>query len=269
MMRTHYDSIYLSPHLDDAALSCGGQIFEQTAVGQSVLVVTITAGDPPPRPLSAFAQSLHTRWELAADVVAARRAEDALACQLLGADFAHWTIPDCVYRTMADAAQPLYPTWPDVIGAIHPAETALIDQLAAQMAHFPAESQVYAPLAVGNHVDHQVTRAAAERCFGPRLIYYEDYPYVLNEAAFTAVIPPGASQWQAQIIPLSGAAVAAKIRAISAFASQFSTFFTDEADLVQKIEQFTASVGGERVWRQTAVAPTEGQNEAAATPPLY
>ena len=40
------DHLYLSPHFDDAALSCGGQIATWTAAGQSVLVVTITGGDP-------------------------------------------------------------------------------------------------------------------------------------------------------------------------------------------------------------------------------
>jgi len=253
MMRTHYDSIYLSPHLDDAALSCGAQIYEQTAVGQSVLIVTITAGDPPARPLSDFARSLHDRWELAADVVAARRAEDVLACQILGAAFEHWTIPDCIYRTEPDTEQPLYPAWPDVIGPIHPADEKLIAQLVDQMTLFPPGGKVYAPLAVGNHVDHQVTRAAAERCFGGRLLYYEDYPYVVDRAAFTAVIPSQLSSWQPQVVPVSTAALDAKIRAIAAFQSQISTFFTSEADLAQKVTEFTASVGGERVWRRTAV----------------
>ncbi|MEZ4728018.1 MAG: PIG-L family deacetylase [Caldilineaceae bacterium] len=47
-MPSVYDAIYLSPHLDDVALSCGGQIFGATRTGQRVLIVTITAGDPPP-----------------------------------------------------------------------------------------------------------------------------------------------------------------------------------------------------------------------------
>lgn len=252
MMRTFYDAIYLSPHLDDAALSCGGQIYDQTAAGQSVLIVTIMAGDPPERPLSAFAQSLHARWELATDVVAARRAEDAAACRLLGAAHVHWPIPDCVYRLHPESGQPLYPTWPEVIGPVHPAETDLIASLAAQMAQLAPGGQVYAPLAVGNHVDHQVTRLAAARCFGESLLYYEDYPYVAEPTALTAVIPPGASEWQAQLIPLSPAAIAAKIQAIAAFASQFSSFFVDETDLTQKINEFATSIGGERVWRRVS-----------------
>ena len=40
------DHLYLSPHFDDAALSCGGQIATWTAAGQSVLVDRTTGEDP-------------------------------------------------------------------------------------------------------------------------------------------------------------------------------------------------------------------------------
>ena len=55
--------IYFSPHLDDVALSCGGLAWEQSQSGSPVQVWTICAGDPPARPLSAFAEELHERWE--------------------------------------------------------------------------------------------------------------------------------------------------------------------------------------------------------------
>jgi LmbE family N-acetylglucosaminyl deacetylase len=255
MMRTHYDAIYLSPHLDDAALSCGGQIHRRTAVGQAVLVLTIMAGDPPPGPYSEFAESLHQRWRLAAaEVALARRAEDVAACALLGADYAHWTALDCVYRREPGGGQPLYPTWPDVLTAVHPADKPLIEQLAGQMAALPTADAVYAPLGVGGHADHRVTRAAAEACFGGRLVYYEDYPYVANGAALTAVVPPGDPTWQPQSIPLAPADLQAKMAAIAAYVSQITSFFADEADLAEKIGGYAAAVGGERVWRKTAVA---------------
>lgn len=254
-MRPFYDAIYLSPHLDDAALSCGGQIFRQTAVGAAVLVVTLMAGDPPPGPLSAFAQSLHTRWRLPTEVVAARRAEDAHACGLLGAEYDHWTIPDCVYRVDVADGRPLYPTWPDVIAGVHVADLALVNTLAQQLAALPDARQVIAPLAVGQHADHRVTRLAAEQTFGARLSYYEDYPYAAAAEALTAVLLPGGNEWQVEVIPLGAADLAAKIAAIAAYTSQFSTFFADEAHLVQQITGFTDRMGGERVWRSTAVAP--------------
>jgi LmbE family N-acetylglucosaminyl deacetylase len=250
-MRTHYDAIYLSPHLDDAALSCGGQIYRQAKEGGRVLIVTIMAGDPPPDVvLSDFARSLHGRWELAESAEAARRREDEAAAQTLGAEIRHWRVPDCIYRAHPQRGEPLYPTWPAVIDAIHPAETALITQLAEQMAALPAADRVVAPLGAGRHVDHQITRLAAETCFGGRLWYYEDYPYVRDIEALTAVIPPNDPHWQAITIPLQADDVAAKIEAIAAYTSQLSTFFTDRDDLVQKIEEFTDLTGGERLWQQ-------------------
>jgi LmbE family N-acetylglucosaminyl deacetylase len=254
LMRTYYDAIYLSPHLDDAALSCGGQIYGRTAVGQSVLILTIMAGDPPDGPFSAFAASLHRRWGLAAaEVAAARRAEDVAACAELGADFAHWQTLDCVYRTDPESGEPLYPTWPAVITAVHPADHPLISQLAGQLAGLPPAGQIFAPLAVGGHADHRVVRAAAEACFGERLTYYEDYPYVAEGGALTAVIPPHDPAWRSQAVPLTPADLQAKMAAIAAYVSQFHSFFHDWADLEEKIGRFAASVGGERVWRKTAV----------------
>jgi LmbE family N-acetylglucosaminyl deacetylase len=47
--------IYLSPHFDDAVLSCGGLIFEQARQGIPIEIWTIFAGNPPPGPLSMFA----------------------------------------------------------------------------------------------------------------------------------------------------------------------------------------------------------------------
>src|SRR5688500_5967071 len=89
-----YDWIYFSPHLDDVALSCGGQIYTATQAGERVLIVTVTAGDPV-APVSTYAASLHSRWKLVTDATQVRREEDLAACAILGADAIHWTVPDC------------------------------------------------------------------------------------------------------------------------------------------------------------------------------
>ena len=77
--------IYLSPHLDDAAFSCGGLIWEQVKAGETVEVWTICAGEPPEGELPPFARSLHDRWGTGGQTVARRRAEDQAACEVLGA----------------------------------------------------------------------------------------------------------------------------------------------------------------------------------------
>lgn len=249
-MRTHYDTIYLAPHLDDAALSCGGQIHGATAVNKPILIVTIMAGDPPPTLIaSEFVQELHERWELPADAAKIRRQEDAEASRILGADFVHWAIPDCVYRMHPDTGLPLYPTWDDVVTAVHPAELSLIQELTTQFAHLPPATRVVAPLGVGNHADHLVTRQAAELCFGTKLWYFEDYPYVQEDGAITAVIPANTTHWQTCTIPLQPTDLAAKVEAIAAYKSQISTFFKDHHDLAQQIQSYAQQVGGERLWQ--------------------
>ncbi|UCG23914.1 MAG: PIG-L family deacetylase, partial [Chloroflexota bacterium] len=86
-MKPYYNLIYLSPHLDDAVLSCAGQIYQAVEAGRSVLIVTVMAGDASTAELSPFAQSLHERWEVASDAVAVRREEDKAASELLGVDY--------------------------------------------------------------------------------------------------------------------------------------------------------------------------------------
>jgi len=252
-MDTYYDAIYFSPHLDDVALSCGGAIYQRTAEGQRVLIVSITAGDPPNNTLSGYAQSLHERWKLVADAVAARRVEDITACKILGADWLHWALPDCIYRYHPETGVPFYISDPDIFGAVHEAEISLIDMLQTEMMALPAHGAVIAPLTLGNHVDHTLTRLAAEAAFGVKKIwYYEDYPYAQQPDALDKIITVDQQGWDAKIVVLSEDALAAKIAAINAFQSQVSTFFTDYADLVGQVTAFTKKVGGERLWhRQT------------------
>ncbi|MBK8904063.1 MAG: PIG-L family deacetylase [Anaerolineaceae bacterium] len=247
-MREWYKTIYLSPHLDDAALSCGGQIFLQTAASHPVLIVTPMAGEPAPDlQQSAFVQELHERWALPQDAVRARRAEDAAACQILGADYLHWAVPDCVYRIDPATGEPCYPTWESVITTRHPADDAVVAQLAAYLRQLPPADEIVVPLTAGNHVDHRLVRQAAEQVFAPtQLVYYEDYPYATEAGAMTAVLTPNLHPIQ---IVLTETAVCAKIEAIWAYASQRSTFFDSRTDLEKRICSYTAQVGGERRWR--------------------
>jgi LmbE family N-acetylglucosaminyl deacetylase len=213
------------------------------------LVVTVTAGDPV-APVSEYAASLHTRWELA-NATEARRQEDLAACAILGADALHWPIPDCIYRVDA-AGVPFYLSDDDIFGAVAPAELSLVDALAAQMRALPDAGQVVAPLTVGNHVDHALTRLAAEQAFGVEwLLYYEDYPYAQQVGKLAQVLAPDDARWAAEVVALDDAALRAKVAAVAAFRSQLSTFFQDRADLEAQISAFAARVGGERRWRRS------------------
>lgn len=246
-----YHAIYLSPHLDDAALSCGGQIFQAATAAQPILIITIMAGDPPTGQYSSYAAELHTRWQLAQDVVVQRRMEDIAACHILQADYQHWPTPDCIYRHTYQTGDPLYTTWAEITGPIHADDQPLIQALTAQFQQLPSCHYLYAPLAVGNHVDHQIVRLAAEAAFGPTLRYYEDYPYAVQTEALEQVIYQPGMCWQSSIIPLASHALAAKANAVAAYESQVSTFFNGRTDLDHQLNTYAQTVGGERIWQKS------------------
>jgi LmbE family N-acetylglucosaminyl deacetylase len=247
-MKSHFSAIYLSPHLDDVTLSCGAQIYQRSRAGERVLVVTVMAGDPAPI-ISDYAQSLHTRWELLVDASVARRAEDLEACRILGAEALHMTVPDCIYRVDSITGAPLYLSDDDIFGDVDPAEAYLMEQIAAFLAALPPVEQIFVPLTIGHHVDHLLVRAAAERIFGSRVIYYEDYPYAQETAKRERALCAEAQPLTPFVVPVSQEAQRAKIAAILAYRSQLSTFWTDNADLERQVFGYMDAAGGERVWR--------------------
>ncbi len=249
-------SIYLSPHSDDAALSCGGHIARQTRNGQRALVVTVCTGPPPIQLVdSDFVRELHTRWAVD-DPIAARRAEDLAALRALRAEALHLNVPDCIYRIDAQTGQPLYPNRAAIFGTLASQETRLIDELAHQLQRLEplCGTTIYAPLCVGNHVDHQLVRAAAERWGAPggQLVYYEDYPYAQDPAAVKAALALNAMD--PMLIELDEADLSEKIAAVACYQSQLSTFFADGAEMARQLEAFARFCGGgekmaERLWQ--------------------
>lgn len=251
-----YAAIYFAPHLDDVALSCGGQVFQATQRGERVLIVTVMAGDAPPLPAdsqtsSSIAQELHQRWALGEQAAAGRRAEDRAACAILRADFMHMDVPDCIYRH--HEGQLLYQSSSEIFGHVDPHEDALAENLAERFRGLPAARRVIVPVCVGHHVDHLLVRRAAETVWGPgNLHYYEDYPYVEQPGTLDAILqelpPPSGYMWKSHTISLSAVALAAKCRSIAAFQSQLSSFFVDMAELEARVFGFAARRGGERLW---------------------
>ncbi len=232
--------LYLSPHLDDAVLSCGGLIASQISAGEAVVVLTACAGDPPPGPLSDFAQELTLRWGMEVVASAARRAEDRVACGRLGASVIHLEVPDAIYRRQTDGTV-LYPSEEAIFGPLHPADKPLIGTLAARIAEACSEGvRVYSPLGIGNHVDHRLTRLAAERARNG-LWYYPDFPYVARGGAHPDLpSPPG----QKVVLPLSSEEVQTWAAAAAEYASQLSTFWSDVYALYEEVREYSERTGG-------------------------
>jgi LmbE family N-acetylglucosaminyl deacetylase len=240
--------IYLSPHFDDIALSCGGLAWEQDRAGESVHVWTICAGEVPPGPLSPYAASLHARWETSLNAPAERRAEDLAACRAMSAIPRHFELPDCIYRRSPDETTHLYASEEGIFGALHPSEAGLVARLAADLQTLiPANATVVCPLTLGGHVDHRLTRAAAEK-LGCPLWYYTDYPYVLFDGEQLETLRQ--SGWQSIDFHVSETGLEAWIASIAAYTSQVSTFWPDTPSLRASMRDYWQSTGGGvRLWR--------------------
>lgn len=267
-MEEYYDHLYISAHFDDVSLSCGGQIFRHTAVGDTVLVVTLTGEEPAGESHSDTVRSIHRRWfdsmgETIDQIVARRRTEDRAAFDVLRAEVLHLNFLDAIYRAGPDGA-PLYPGPTDMFGPFNPADAGVIDAVAAELATLPEAGQVYLPLGVGNHIDHGVARRAGERVFRD-VAYYEDYPYTMAPGALAAVLPlSGRGDWRTETIWLTEAALAAKVTSVGAYQSQLSSFFTGPDDIMVKLRE-----EGQRVMAEAAAAGEQAPQWAVGAECLW
>jgi LmbE family N-acetylglucosaminyl deacetylase len=219
--------IYLSPHFDDAVLSCGGLIYEQTRQGLHAEIWTIFAGDAPAGPLSPVALSCHVDWGIpdVHDLVATRREEDLAAAATVGAEITHFGLPDCIYRRSADG-DPLYPE--DVFVPIHPFDQGLDADIAAALsAELASQDILVAPLAIGDHVDHRLVRMAAERLERP-LRYYADIPYVFRHPE---MLSPATHAMESDLYPVSEQGLHAWISGTAAYQTQMVILFGSEANM--------------------------------------
>jgi len=243
--------LYLSPHFDDAVFSCGGRIRRQARFRERVTVVTIFGGAPDPgAPLSPYAQQLHDRWGRS-DAVQQRRAEDVEALALLGAEPIHWPYLDCIYRRASEGDFP-YPSEEALWGDVHASDAAMIEALTHRIRMLPLASggRLYAPLGVGDHVDHRIVRRAAEGS-GQPLTYYEDFPYAQDPQAVRAALNPGL--WESELVLLSEHGLSAKVAAIACYRSQISTFWGSQGAVNATVRAFAEQTGqgdpAERYWR--------------------
>jgi LmbE family N-acetylglucosaminyl deacetylase len=251
--------LYLSPHFDDVALSCGGAIHRTTRTGASVTVLTVCAGSPQPDlPLSPIAAELHSLWGDPLDVIAARRAEDDAAMGILGVSHTLLGINDCIYRGEPERWR--YPDGESInSGKLHPADAPLIEAIAAAAARFRPDV-IHAPLAIGAHVDHELVHVAALHLLaeGWAVRFYEDFPYAdpelfgvpgVREATRARL---SALQLRPEVVPLSAADLDARIASISAYRSQLKMIFGSADAVRELVTAFACEVGGgtpaERVW---------------------
>jgi LmbE family N-acetylglucosaminyl deacetylase len=247
-----YDHIYLSPHLDDAALSCGGAIVQQRQAGERVLVVALCTATPPAdTAFSELAQEFHRIWQLSpAEAIAMRLREERAAIERLDVD-SYWAgMFDAIYRYPE-----AYHSREMLFGTPHPDDPllpALRQFIGALRARVPGAT-IYAPLGIGSHVDHLITYRAALDCAGDKLAFYEDFPYAAKPGALDQRLAALDRDYSPRITAID-TTLPDKIGAITMYPSQFDELFGGAEAMVQAVTNYAATVRpttgkyGERVW---------------------
>jgi LmbE family N-acetylglucosaminyl deacetylase len=232
--------IFLSPHYDDIALSCGGAASTIAEAGGRPEVALIFGDHPDPaQPMTEFAETLHLQWGLNAEqVIASRRAEEAAASRAIGTQAVFLPFRDAIYRGWR------YLGDEQLFGTPATDESDLPGAIISVLALGSGTIRIYAPLAVGFHVDHQhAFRTGVELAArGIEVWFYEDLPYGLlpgardrrTEAIGRSIAPTilvdVSAQWEK------------KIDAIFAYPSQLSTVFGQYVGIGTTREEVSAAM---------------------------
>jgi LmbE family N-acetylglucosaminyl deacetylase len=229
---THYHSIFISPHLDDIAFSCGGTLWRLCQKNR-ILVVNV---------FSDYGSK-----------TTIRRQEEENAARFFGYESLCLDLPDFPLRewfgwSVLQRNRVLTEQdrrWADRIAG----------RLKALMRGIEYQ-WIYLPLGVGLHRDHQICFQAGVQAFSSvKALFYEDAPYALNPAALKKRCDTlaGSSFWP-ELVEITDC-FENKMQGALYYQSQLRGCFGSEEDMRRRYREFHAieqSAKGslhERIWR--------------------
>lgn len=175
----------------------------------------------------ALACQLDKRLPADVDYMALRREEDAAACDLIGATPIWLPFPEAPHRGYhsVDALFTGVQRDDDIIDRVKPALSQLVEMEAPDV--------VFAPQAVGAHVDHvAVYRALSDCTLAVRL--WNDFPYAIRHTSRPSPFAAEVAMCHHATITLDEREMRAKRSAVSGYASQLAFQF-GSADLTETI----------------------------------
>ncbi|KQP42628.1 GlcNAc-PI de-N-acetylase [Methylobacterium sp. Leaf104] len=245
-------ALALSPHLDDAAFSCGGFLHALGAAGWDVATVTVFTGSVA-NP-TGFALACQTDKGLGPelDYMDLRRSEDAAAIRALGlAPPRHLPFREAPHRGYASAAELFRDVRaddgivPDLTGAFR----ALLSETAPDL--------ILAPQAIGGHVDHvQVVRALDAAGPTAPILWWRDFPYTVRDQSPKEPLRARFADLPEAEICCGPEGRAAKAVACAAYATQLGFQFGGPEGLARRLAQ---EGGVERFRRQGSLPDNLGR----------
>lgn len=189
--------LFVSPHYDDAALSCG-HLIKRLSGGNIIYVVNIfTTSHKGPH---TFSSKKFLKVSGNTDALALyndRKAEDFKALKWLGVKGFDMSYQDAIFRRRSISIfgrvlpelDHIYPFYKAILWSSGHREKALSKKIENDLRKFNKRVDiVFLPLAIGGHVDHRIARRIGENV-SKNIIYYSDFPYNINNP--TTLVPAG------------------------------------------------------------------------------
>lgn len=163
-----YRAVFLSPHLDDAAFSCGGEIARLRREGK-VLVLNV------------FTKYLANARKAQVNLSDDRYQEEQSAAGILGYEYKYLNELDIFFRhpRFESGGNIFLPLEKDQIEYLPKVRKILLDSLEDM-----TFDHLYLPLGIGWHTDHILTfLALLDSPFRNKILFYEDAPYCFIDNA--------------------------------------------------------------------------------------
>ena len=246
-------ALAVSPHLDDAAFSCGGTLARLAASGWRVIVATVfSASVPEPRGF-ALACQLDKGLGPEIDYMALRREEDAAAMRALGAAPRWLPFREAPHRG--------YESAPALFAGVQ-LQDGIVEEIAPALGGLLSELRpglVLAPQCIGGHADHiQVARAFDRTGWTGPTLWWRDFPYVVRDASPREPLRDRMAALPDREVGLDPAEAEAKRRACLAYASQLGFQFGGAEGLERRLAT-SGRIEGFRVTGTLPPGPFKGR----------
>ena len=234
---------FISPHLDDVVLSCGGYLTCLSNKDHQVNIITVFSN------AESSKHSKHAKKYLKhsgfnpnltspSSFFQYRRKEDTQALKIIGLKGSYLNFSDALWRrNNLVKLLFLYPNHKAIfLAKIHQQDQLLINKLSKilknKLAKYPAQNTtIFAPIGIGGHVDHLIINQVIKLFEKThQVIYWDDFPYNLrsHQEMYTYYQP---------VLKYNGNS-ATKVKMIKKYNSQLTPLFGSPSHIPLVYEKF-------------------------------